>query len=105
MLVRVKENSWLAKIASKKMRTPKIAMVFGKTIHLYNTSREEFLQNEKWVCHELAHVNQYVRYGYVRFMFMYLVESIRKGYRNNKFELEARSKERDPSILLDFVIS
>jgi len=105
MLIRIKEKSWLAKIAARKLRAPKIAMVFGKTIHLYNTTREEFLKNEKWVCHELAHVKQYARYGWLKFLFMYLIESIKKGYRNNRFELEARSKERDPSILLDFVIS
>jgi hypothetical protein len=105
MLIRIKENSWLAKIASRKLKSPKVAMVFGKTIHLYNTSREEFLKNERWVCHELAHVKQYAKHGCIRFLFMYLIESIRKGYRNNKFELEARSKERDPSISLDFVIS
>jgi len=82
-----------------------VAMVFGKTIHLYNTSREEFLKNEKWVCHELAHIKQYAKYGCIQFLFMYLLESLRNGYRNNRFELEARSKEKDPSILLDFAIS
>lgn len=105
MLIRIKENSWLAKIAAKKLKATRLAIVFGKTIHLYNTTREAFLKNERWVCHELIHVKQYVRYGWLKFLLMYLFESLKKGYRNNKFELEARSKERDSSILLDYVIS
>lgn len=104
MIVRIKENSWLAKLSAKKLRSRKVAVVFGKTIHLFNTSREEFLKNEKWVCHELAHVKQYERYGFLRFLILYLLESIRKGYRNNRYELEAKSKERNPGIMLDYVI-
>ena len=40
-----------------------------KTIHLYNTTREAFLKNERWVCHELIHVKQYVRYDWKKFGF------------------------------------
>jgi hypothetical protein len=105
MTVRIKENSWLAMLSAKKLGSKKVAVVFGKTIHLFNTSREEFLKNEKWVCHELAHVKQYEKYGFVRFMLLYLLESIRRGYRQNRYELEAKSKERDPAILLDYVIA
>lgn len=105
MTVHIKENSWLAKLSAKKLGSKKVAVVFGKTIHLFNTTREEFLKNEKWVCHELAHVKQYEKYGFVRFMLLYLLESIRRGYRLNRYELEARSKERDPGIMLDYVIA
>lgn len=105
MIVRIKENSWLAALAAKKLRSRKLAMVLGKTIYLFNTTREEFLRNERWVCHELAHVRQYHQYGFFRFLFLYLVESLRNGYRNNRFELEAKGRERDPSIMLHYVIS
>lgn len=80
-------------------------MVIGRTIHLFNATREEFLSNEKWLCHELVHVQQYEKLGLLRFFLLYLYESATKGYYNNKFEKEARSKEKDPSILLDFIIS
>jgi hypothetical protein len=105
VMIRIKENSWLARLSAKKLGSKKVAVVIGKTIHLFNTSREEFLKNEKWVCHELAHVQQFEKYGFFRFVMLYLVESMRKGYRQNRYELEARSKERDPAIMMHYVIA
>src|SRR3954466_6758131 len=86
----IKENSWLAKIAAKKLGSPGVAMVLGKTIHLYNTTKAEFLQDEKWVKHERCHIQQFQKHGYVGFIIKYLWESLRKGYYNNRFEVEAR---------------
>ncbi len=90
----IKENSWLAGIAAKKLQAASVAMVLGNTIHLYNTSKEEFLKNEKWVKHELCHIRQFRQHGYIGFIVKYLWESIRKGYYNNKFEVEARAAEQ-----------
>ncbi len=90
----IKENSWLAGIAAKKLRAASVAMVLGNTIHLYNTHKEEFLKNEKWVRHELCHIRQFRQHGYIGFIVKYLWESIRKGYYNNKFEVEARAAEQ-----------
>ncbi len=89
----IKEKSWLAKIAAKKLRCKSVAMVLGKTIYLHNTSKEEFLQNTKWVKHELCHVQQFRQHGYLGFLVKYLWESLKKGYYNNKFEVEARAAE------------
>jgi hypothetical protein len=89
----IKENSWLAKIAAKKLRSNNVAMVLGKTIHLYNTSKKDFLNDKKWVKHELCHIQQFKRYGLLRFTCLYLWESLRKGYYNNRFEQEARAAE------------
>ena len=89
----IKENSWLAKIASLKLGTKSVAMVLGKTIHLHNTTSESFLKDEKWVKHELCHIRQFKQHGYVGFISKYLWESIRKGYYNNRFEAEARKAE------------
>lgn len=89
----IKENSWLAKIAAFKLGTKSVAMVLGKTIHLHNTTREQFLQDEKWVKHELCHIRQFKQHGYFGFVLKYLWESIRKGYYNNRFEIEARQAE------------
>ena len=99
MLVRIKENSWIAKLAAKKLKTKQVAMVLGKTIHLHNTSKAEFLQNTKWLTHEAVHVQQYMQYGFARFLAMYLLESFKKGYFNNRFEKEARDKENDQTVL------
>ena len=43
--------------------------------------------------HEEVHWQQYQRHGRIWFPVLYLVESIRHGYRNNKFEIEARKAE------------
>jgi hypothetical protein len=90
----IKENSWLAGIAAKKLRTDSVAMVLGNTIHLHNTSKKDFLQDEKWLKHELCHVKQFNQHGYWIFIMKYLYESIRKGYYNNKYEAEARKAEQ-----------
>lgn len=89
----IKENSLLAKIAAFKLGTRQVAMVLGKTIHLHNTTREEFLNNERWVKHEYCHIRQFEQHGYVLFIMKYLWESIRSGYYNNKYEVEARAAE------------
>lgn len=83
----------LAKIAAKKLGTKSVAMVLGKTIHLCNTTKAEFLLDEKWVKHELCHIKQFKEHGYFLFVVKYLGESIRKGYYNNRFEVEARNAE------------
>ena len=93
LTVNIKENSWLAKIAAKKLRAGSVAMVLGSTIHLYNTSKEDFLQNTKWVKHEMCHVQQFKQHGFAGFIIKYVWESIKKGYYQNKFEAEARLAE------------
>ncbi len=89
----IKENSWLAKIAAFKLGTKAVAMVLGKTIHLYKTTEAEFLRDERWVKHELCHIKQFKEHGYFLFVVKYIWESIRKGYYNNRFEVEARAAE------------
>lgn len=71
-----------------------MAVTVGKTIHLWNTDRHSFLQDRKWVKHELCHVSQFQRYGILRFLVLYWVESLRSGYENNRFETEAREAEK-----------
>lgn len=87
----IKENSWIAAIAARKLKSHSVAIVIGSTIHLHNSSAAEFLKNEKWLKHELCHIRQYRQHGLVGFIVKYLWESIRKGYYNNKFEAEARA--------------
>jgi hypothetical protein len=99
MKVRIKERSWLARIAAWKLGTSQVAIVIGQTIYLYRTSRAEFLADTCWVCHELKHTQQFRQYGFTRFIYYYLLESIKNGYLNNKFEKEARAVENDRSLL------
>ncbi len=104
MTVRIRENTMLAKAAARAMKADKIAIVFGRSIHLHNTSKEEFLQNKRWVRHEIAHVKQFEQHGYIKFIAAYLLESFNKGYEFNKYELEARKKEKDESILNGIIL-
>ena len=90
---RIKENSWIARIAAWKLSCHRMAIVIGNTIHLHNTTKEEFLKDERWVKHELCHIDQFRRYGFFRFICMYLLESMRNGYYKNKYEVEARNAE------------
>ncbi len=89
----IKENSWIARLAAKKLHAGNVAIVIGRTIHLYNVTKQELLKNEKWLKHELCHIKQFQQYGFITFIAKYLWESINKGYFNNKFEVEARRAE------------
>ena len=101
MKVRVKERSFIARIAAFVLRTNNVAIVFGKTIFLWNASKEDLLKNKKWLRHELVHVKQFLRYGFFPFIFMYLWESIKRGYYHNKFEVEARNFEKLNDVYKD----
>lgn len=95
MTLRIKEKSWIARLAAMKLRSLQVAIVIGDTIHLHNTTKVEFLSNTSWLRHELKHVEQYRRLGFTRFLFLYLAESVKKGYYNNRFEVEARNAEKE----------
>lgn len=91
--VKIKENSWLARLAALKLNTKQVAMVLGHSIHLYGVSSREFLNNQHWVNHELKHVQQYKRLGFARFLILYLWYSLRYGYFENPLEKEARGEK------------
>ena len=46
---------------------------------------------------------QYQQLGTIRFLIEYLIESMRKGYYENKFEIEARNAETT-TPLADFIL-
>ncbi len=95
MQLNIKENSWIAKLAAKKLQSKKAAIVIGRTIHLHNVSKQQFLENDKWVKHEVCHLKQFKEHGYVGFILKYLWESVRHGYHQNKYEQEARKAETE----------
>lgn len=100
--VHLREGSFLARIAAWKMGTSSVAMVLGRTIHLWGVSRAEFLADTAWVRHELMHVEQYRRYGTIGFLFRYTWESVRRGYRNNYLEVEARAVEEGEKVEVEW---
>ena len=91
--VRLRTNSPIARIAAWKLGVDSVAITVGRTIHLHNACQLEFLADRRWLRHELAHVEQFRRYGFLRFIGLYLMESLRKGYYRNRFEVEARAAE------------
>jgi hypothetical protein len=99
MPVQIRENALLARIAAKVLRSPHMAIVMKRTIHLHNTCMKDFMQNRRWVRHELKHIEQFERYGTLRFVSKYLYYSMRHGYWNNPLEVEARAAEYDDSLL------
>ena len=99
MDVYIKTNSTLARLAARMLKASRMAVTVHRTIYLYNCSKEEFLQNKNWVCHELVHVWQYKQLGTFAFVAAYLFQCLIKGYNNNKFEKEARKKETDHTMM------
>lgn len=90
----IREHSLIARLAALKLDVDRVAIVIGHTIHLYHATEKEFRANETWFRHELCHVRQFEQHGFFPFIIKYLWESVRKGYRNNRFEVEAREAER-----------
>jgi len=90
---RIREDSWVARMATIKLGYRRAAVVIGRTIYLSGATREEFLADEKWTRHECCHLAQYRKYGTVQFVLRYLRESLLHGYHNNRFEIEARQAE------------
>ena len=103
--IRIRQNSWLAHWAARNLGYDYVAMVFGHTIHLHNTSLEKFFARPSWVIHELKHVEQYERFGLLGFLYRYFKEHLRKGYWNNALEVEARASERDYNLLARYDLS
>lgn len=94
---KIKENSWIAKFAAMKLSANCVAIVIGHTIHLHNTTKEDFLKNDRWLKHELCHIRQFEEHGFFPFIVRYLWESIKFGYWMNKYEVEARqAEEKEP---------
>ncbi len=95
----IKENSWLAKLGAIKLKHATCAMVIGNTIHLYKISSTEFTNNLSLLRHEVEHVKQWNKIGFLFFPIQYIWFSVKYGYYNNPFEIEARKAEEDIEFL------
>ncbi len=99
----IKEQSFIARIAAFNLRKDHAAIVIHRTIHLWGISKADFQAQLRYVNHEFQHLYQYQQLGTIRFLIEYLIESIRKGYYENKFEIEARNAETT-TPLADFIL-
>ncbi len=93
--VSICENSMLARLGARKLKSTRCALVVHKTIYLWGISKNDFLNAPRYVRHELQHVLQYRRYGVAGFLIRYLYYSLIHGYYNNPLEVEARASEAD----------
>ncbi len=75
----IKENSFIAKIAVKKLRSKNAAIVLGHRIHLHGVGKHTFLPNKKWLRHELKHVEQYEQMGFVVLIITYVWQTLKHG--------------------------
>lgn len=94
----IKENSFIAKLAARKLKSKNVAIVFGNRIHLHGVSAHSFLQNKRWLRHELKHIEQYQRLGYLPFIIKYIWQTLRVGYYRCGLECEAREAELDENL-------
>ena len=91
--IRVVENSAIAKIVAKIKGEELYAITFGKTIYV-SCKKEDFLANQWWVKHELAHVRQYQKHGVLRFLALYMYYAVFHPGSVNPFELETVVAQR-----------
>jgi hypothetical protein len=92
--VEIRENRWLLALGGRLagMRGRAGGMAIGRTILVPPDSKLQ----PRLLLHELVHVRQWRTVPL--FPLRYLWESLRRGYRNNRFEREARDLA-DPSII------
>lgn len=86
---KVVNNSKLMKYFFRKSI---FGFVLGKTIY----ARKNF---EDWTPvmknHEFIHLAQYDKHGTLKFLFIYFIKELFKGYRKKSFEVEAYDNEND----------
>lgn len=74
-----------------------LGLLFGKAagITLEDTVyvKEEYRHRWHLHFHELVHIQQWQRLGPIEFLSQYVAEALTRGYRNNKFEVEAYELE------------
>jgi hypothetical protein len=92
---KIREKSFMARIAAWMLKGNSVAMTLGGTIYLYGVDKATFLNDEKWVLHEKEHIRQFQKYGFLKFIILYILETMKKGYYNNRFEIEARKAARE----------
>jgi len=71
---------------------PKYILPFGYGLTLYRLAlvREDCLDINYVIRHEKVHIRQWTEIGFFKFPVLYAIELVKNGYRNNKYEIEAR---------------
>lgn len=104
MIIYIKQNTLIVKIASIFMRLKKgecMATSIGNKIHLLGINPSEFIKRKPFVRHEIEHILQNKRTKFFR--LKYIIETIKNGYSKNKYELEAE-KNKYTKVPSDIVL-
>jgi hypothetical protein len=87
-----KYNNWFAKILNWFSPGKNFAIVLSKNCARYSCDKETVDKNPKWRRHEETHKKQISELGLLKFYWQYFIDFLKHGYKNNKFEVEARKE-------------
>lgn len=91
--LRLKTDTLVSMIAFRLIRSFRdraVASTIGKTIHLHAITPEAFVERRAFLRHELQHA---IQFNTIKFFWLkYIWQTIRHGYFNNPYEIEAREK-------------
>jgi hypothetical protein len=96
-MVQLKESSMKTRIVYRFLPFRFWKWIGGMTIYpfiLFRKSKEEI--TDSLFRHELEHIYQVERIGWIKFYVTYLWHNVKAGYRNNPYELQAEERENDP---------
>jgi hypothetical protein len=85
-------NSKLAKFLGLFVKQENFAITTSESCVRYSCSKGSV--SVPWRKHEECHKRQYLKLGWFNFIRQYILESIKHGYTNNKFEVEARETSK-----------
>lgn len=93
MKIRRKYNNWIPKLLNVGAITLYPFILFKRTVPDLKTRCRH---PEQLFKHEYIHIEQVRKLGWFKFYFLYLVESAKNGYRQNKYEVEAYDRQTEP---------
>ena len=83
-------NSKFAWLLGKINKALPYAITTSQYCSRYSCDKATVDSDPRWRIHEDTHKQQYADLGWFNFVYQYLLDSIKNGYTNNKFEVAAR---------------
>lgn len=92
MKIRRVYNNWFAQLLNVGAITLYPFILYSQS-KLSLKARDEYLT--ALFKHEYIHIEQVRRLGWFTFYFLYIIENMKTGYKQNKFELEAWDRQHE----------
>ena len=93
MKIRRVYNHWIPQLLNVGAITLYPFILFSRSVAGIKTHRKE---PEHLFKHEYIHIEQVRRLGWFKFYFLYLVDNAKNGYDENKYEIEAYTRQIEP---------